>query len=162
MFFGSPTPAGYSFPFPHCSLKNAFYSWIYLSSVRFLEGNAEQHVYMHWPAGMKGMDFHKHDARSAFNYWPKQQARLHFSTFISYLEAEWCMMVNKALFRCRFIWCVDKDFQPLSQEVKKASTINTLFQKTEHLISFSLDSEVRNYKDEFHVCLSKLCAMEID
>lgn len=34
--------------------------------------------------------------------------------------------------------------------------------KTEHLISFSLDSKVRNYKDEFHICLSKLCAMEIN
>lgn len=46
-------------------------------------------------------------------------------------------------------------------EVKKESIMNNII-KTEHLILLSLDSKVRNCKDESHICLSKLWAMEIN
>lgn len=46
-----------------------------------------------------------------------------------------------------------------SREVKKAYIINNLLQKAAHLMSFSLESKVKNCKDEFH---SKLCEMELD
>lgn len=46
------------------------------------------------------------------------------------------MMVNKELFRGGFIWCTDKDFQTLSQEVKKKSIINNLLWKQSILFHF--------------------------